>query len=114
MARTSPRLNRNARQLRRRLTEAEAVLWSALRGKQLACRYRRQAVVGGYIVDFACTKHRLIIECDGSQHFEDPADLARDGWFLEHGWTVLRFWNNEVLGDLDMVLGTVTAHCHRG
>ena len=112
MARTSPRLNHNARQLRSRLTEAETVLWSALRGKQLDCKYRRQVVIGGYIADFVCIRHRLIIECDGSQHFEHPSDVTRDRWFHDHGWTVLRFWNNEVLGDLDMVLRTVSGHCH--
>jgi very-short-patch-repair endonuclease len=63
--------------------------------------------MGPYIVDFACLRMRLVIEVDGGQHFENPEDMIRDRWLEEQGFRVLRFWNHEVLGNLDGVLEVI-------
>ena len=96
--------NVNARNLRRNLTDAERLLWQHLRFKQLGGRFRRQAPIGNYIVDFACFEKRLVIELDGGQHLEQEAsDGARTAWLESQGFQVLRFWNNEVSSELDSV-----------
>jgi very-short-patch-repair endonuclease len=70
--------NENARRLRREATDAERRLWSALRDRRLAgYRFRRQYPIGRYIADFACTRHRLIVEADGGQHDESETDRRR-------------------------------------
>ena len=99
----------NARSLRHDLTEAERVLWRRLRRQQfMAARFRRQVPIGPYIADFACLKSRLIIEIDGSQHVEAASYDARRDAFLEcEGFTVLRFWNNDVLARADSVMEAV-------
>ncbi|HLX52694.1 MAG TPA: endonuclease domain-containing protein, partial [Aquella sp.] len=98
----------NARQLRKNLTPAEIKLWQRLRRKQLAgLRFRRQVTIGKYIVDFICYEARLIIEIDGGQHNEDAIaqyDRYRDKWLEAQGYKVIRFWNNEVLGQIENVL----------
>ena len=101
-------VNDNARQLRREAAEAEQRLWSALRNRRLAgYRFRRQYPIGRYIVDFACTRHRLVVEADGSQHADSLADDVRTA-FLEHeGWRVLRFWNNDILARTDRVIEAI-------
>ena len=96
--------NRNARDLRRNMTDAERALWHRIRHKQLEIhRFRRQVPIGPYIVDFACLESHLIVEVDGGQHGTD-ADSARDEWLLARGYRVVRFWNNEVLENIDGVL----------
>ena len=105
-----PKRTGRARQLRRRMTEAEIVLWCELRRSQMHCRFHRQQPIGPFVVDFVCKRHRLIIEIDGSQHFESRYDAARTRWLEERGYTVMRFWNNEVLGHLEMVTSTIAAH----
>jgi len=99
-------LNR-ARQLRRAMTDAERRLWSVLRDHQLdGRRFRRQAPIGPYIVDFVCHEALLVVEVDGSQHGEQPGlahDTVRDGWLAARGYRVLRFWNNDVLSNIDGV-----------
>ncbi len=93
-----------ARDLRASMTDAERKLWIALRGKQLqGFRFRRQMPIGYWIVDFACPSHRLIVEVDGSQHQDSSCDARRDAYLAARGWRVLRFWNNEVLENLDGV-----------
>jgi very-short-patch-repair endonuclease len=87
-----------ARLLRRSATEAEQRLWAALRDRRLEkYKFRRQYPIGHYIVDFACTKHRLVVEVDGGQHADSAADPRRTAWLESRGWRVIRFWNNEVL-----------------
>ena len=100
---------RSARHLRKQLTDAERRLWYLLRRKQLAgFRFRRQAPIGRYIADFACFAERLIIEVDGGQHADAQAyDEARTAWLDSEGFRVLRFWNNDVLGNQEAVLQTI-------
>jgi len=98
-------MSERARQLRRNSTDAEIALWRLLRSADLAgVKFRRQQPIGPYIVDFVCFSHRLIIECDGGQHAESAADAVRDKWLSEQGFRVLRFWNNEILGNREGVV----------
>ena len=93
----------NARRLRRDQTLAETKLWLAYRSHQLEnIHFRRQHPVGNYIVDFCAPQAKLIIELDGSQHLEQQEYDAERTEFLEsRGYRVLRFWNNDVMDDLD-------------
>ena len=87
-----------AKRMRREPTEAEASLWSMLRGQRLGgLKFKRQEQLGNYIVDFVCFGSRLIVEADGSQHAEKESDTVRDGWLQAQGFRVLRFWNNDIL-----------------
>jgi very-short-patch-repair endonuclease len=95
------------------MTDAERLLWSRLRRRFLGTKFRRQLPVGRFIVDFACLGSNLVIEVDGGQHLESAADEARDRWLAENGFRVLRFWNHEVLGNLDGVLQTIAAEIER-
>src|SRR5690606_36977239 len=95
---------RHARALRRGTTDSERKLWSGLRGEQLGVKFRRQHPLGNYIADFACLDPKLVVELDGSQHLEQAEyDFARDRFFLEHGFDVLRFPTHEPLRNLDGV-----------
>ena len=98
------RLTTLAQKLRREPTEAQIRLWSHLRGKQLGVQFTREFQIGGYIADFACRRARLIIELDGGQHADSEADIERTHIIEAHGYTVIRFWNNEVLSNTDGVL----------
>jgi very-short-patch-repair endonuclease len=105
---------RFARQLRRTMTPAEQWLWHRLRGCRLAdCRFRRQHPLGPYVVDFACLERRLVIELDGSQHLEAPADARRDAWLRHQGYTVLRYWNHDVLDRTERVLAAIQAELEK-
>ena len=87
-----------AKRMRREPTEAEAKLWSMLRGARLGgLKFKRQEQLGNYIVDFVCFGEKLIVEADGSQHAESAGDAARDEWLKAQGFRVLRFWNNDIL-----------------
>jgi len=105
-----------ARQLRSNPTEAEKRLWSKLRLKQIGGhRFRRQAAIGPYIVDFICLARRLIIEVDGGQHDSRATqDDARTAWLERERFRVLRFWNNEVLGNIEGVYEVIVAHLTGG
>jgi len=100
-----PHLRRNARRMRRAMTEAELKLWNELRAHRLmGLGFRRQVPIGRYIVDFACPEHKLIVEVDGSQHAENLIrDQARTTYLEQQGWQVVRFWNDDVLSDIDNV-----------
>ncbi len=104
-----PLTTARARSLRSNMTDVEHKLWMALKGKQLAdCRFRRQHPIGAYIVDFACVERRLVIELDGGQHQnQDAYDEVRSECLNQQGWQVVRFWNNEVLNNLDGVLEVI-------
>ena len=96
----------NAKSLRSNQTQAEARLWYHLRAHRfLGLKFKRQKPVGRYIVDFVYWEHRLIIELDGGQHADQVAyDRQRDAWLRSQGYTVLRFWNNDVMQQLERVL----------
>ena len=95
-----------ANELRRNQTEAEKLLWYRLRGRRLSGhKFRRQLPIGPYIADFVCLSARVIVEVDGGQHAEQTAyDAARERYIRKAGFEVLRFWNNEVIENLDGVL----------
>ena len=108
MKRIPPRLLHNARALRAGMTDTEKALWQQLRKRNLAGhRFRRQHPLSGHIVDFVCLERKLIIEVDGGQHLESAADRRRDRQMRELGFRVLRFWNNEVLLNMDGVLEVI-------
>ena len=92
-----------ARKLRKDPTKAERYLWHILRSKGTGVKFRRQAIIGSYIVDFVCFEKKLIIEIDGGQHNQSKADSKRDEWLRGQGFNVIRFWNNEVIGNLEGV-----------
>ena len=98
-----------ARELRRRMTPAEARLWQALRGGQLSgLKFRRQQVIGGYIADFYCDTAGLVIEVDGPVHdAQMEFDQAREEAINLHGLRVLRFSNDHVMNRLAAVLVTI-------
>jgi very-short-patch-repair endonuclease len=72
-----------------------------------AHKFVRQEPIGRYVVDFVCREQRLVIEVDGGQHATDTRDAVRDKWLAEHRYRVLRFWNNDVLRNMDGVLETI-------
>jgi len=97
-----------ANQLRKAMTDAEHRLWHRLRGNQLGVKFRRQHPFENYILDFVCMDHQLIVEVDGSQHADDVAhDVARTERLKAGGFKVLRFWNNEVLNETDVVVQAI-------
>ena len=95
-----------ARQLRREATNVERRLWSRLRCSGFGVRFVRQHPIGPYIADFACRSLKLIVELDGSQHGGEQ-DRRRDAFMARRGYLVLRFWNSEILSNLDGVLETI-------
>ena len=96
----------NAKTLRANQTEAEQRLWYHLRAHRfMALKFKRQKPMGRFIVDFVCVERQLIIEIDGGQHAEQSEyDRHRDVWLRSQGYTVLRFWNHEVMHQLEGVL----------
>ena len=99
---------RIARRLRVNQTDAETVLWNRIRNRQIdGHKFVRQEPISGYVCDFVCRERRLVIEVDGGQHNESAADVIRDRRLTEDGYRVLRFWNNDVLGNTEGVLTTI-------
>jgi very-short-patch-repair endonuclease len=88
-----------ARQLRKSSTDAETALWQELRSRQLCGhQFKRQQPIGKLFVDFVCLESRLVVELDGGQHLELlEYDVARAAYLMDRGFTVIRFWNNQVL-----------------
>ncbi|MDD5465772.1 MAG: DUF559 domain-containing protein [Candidatus Omnitrophica bacterium] len=103
-------LTPNAKRLRNNPTEAEKYLWYMFRNKNLGVKFRRQTVIGKFIVDFVCFENKLIVEIDGGQHAQSEYDSARDQWLREQGFKILRFWNHDVLGKRDGVLQKIVEH----
>ena len=104
-------LKKRARYMRANPTDAERKLWFILRDMRLnELRWRRQPVIDDrYIVDFICFEYRLIVEADGSQHAESEADVERDAWLKAQGFTVLRFWNSDILTNMEGVVEAIIA-----
>jgi very-short-patch-repair endonuclease len=103
----------SARRLRAKATPTEILLWKRLRRIETAgTHFRRQVPIGPYIADFACLAARLVIELDGSQHNIDAnkvRDERRTRWLESEGYSVIRFWNNDLTGNMEGVLETVYA-----
>jgi very-short-patch-repair endonuclease len=97
-------LTKLSRKLRKNMTRAERLLWSRIRNRQIGVKFRRQQPLGNYIVDFVSFERRLIIEIDGGQHMDCPHDRKRDAYLEDCGFKMLRFWNNEILGNIEGVL----------
>jgi very-short-patch-repair endonuclease len=97
---------RRARRLRNDPTDAEKAMWRLLRANFLEARFRRQAPIRHYIVDFASHRSKLVIEVDGGQHSMD-ADGERDHTIMSEGYRILRFWNRDVLGNPDGVASVI-------
>ena len=100
-----------ARNLRREQTKAESVFWNAVRNRQFYdLKWRRQVPVGRYIADFLCESKKLIIELDGGQHATDDArryDKKRSQILQQYGYHVIRFWNDEILNNLNGILDSL-------
>ena len=102
------RLTAIAKQLRTKSTDAENLMWRHLRAKRLnGFKFRRQEPVGNFIADFICFEKRIVVEVDGGQHALRDSDFERDAWFRGQGFKVLRFWNNDVLGNTEGVLESI-------
>jgi very-short-patch-repair endonuclease len=102
---------RRARRLRNRMTKAETVLWTRLKGRSLyGWRFRRQHPIGPYIADFACRERMIVVEIDGATHAkadELQHDARRTAFMEERGWSVMRFWNREIYENLEGVVASV-------
>ena len=104
-----------AKNLREQSTDTEQRLWRHLRTKHIGgFKFRRQQPIGPYIVDFVCFEKKIIVELDGGQH-SLPAEMQNDSrrhhWFEVQGYEVLRFWDNEVLTNIQGVLEVIGANC---
>jgi very-short-patch-repair endonuclease len=106
-----------AKGLRKISTDVEQLLWSRLRaGRFEGMKFRRQHPIGQYIADFVCLERKLIIELDGGQHALPDGilkDRQRDAWLEKEGYTVIRFWDNEVLTNTSGVLEAISERLHR-
>jgi len=96
------------RTLRRNMTDAEKLLWWRLRGSRIkGHKFRRQHPFGDYILDFVCLEAKLVIEVDGGQHNESATDLVRDQVLENAGFRIMRFWNNQVLNEIESVVEAI-------
>jgi len=106
-------LRERAREMRANPTRAERRLWSMLRNRRMpAAKFRRQHAIAPYIVDFACIERWLIIEADGGQHADSKSDPRRDAYLRRLGFRVLRFWNDDVLGNSSGIFEAIAAALH--
>ena len=114
LTRIKPQAKHRSRRLRRDLTTAEQILWRALRQRQIGnYKFRRQYPIGNYVLDFVCLEAGLVIEVDGGQHQENTGyDQDRTLWLEQQGFRILRFWNNEVMSNLDAVLDVIWRELH--
>ncbi len=109
----SQELKARAKAMRSNMTPAESKLWYHLRRNNLAnFHFRRQQIIGSYIVDFYCHSANLVVELDGSGHLDQVAyDQKRDVTLPGLGLRVLRFYNSDVIEDIDKVLEVILEHC---
>ncbi|MGA0587555.1 endonuclease domain-containing protein [Dyella sp. KRB-257] len=104
-----------AKVLRKEMTEAERLLWRHLRVHRMCDqKFRRQQPIGPYIVDFVHFGARLIVEADGGQHNGSSSDAERDAWLRSQGFSVLRFWNDDILLNIEAVLEVVLKELAKG
>lgn len=99
-----------ARKLRKKMTDAEFKLWCHIRNNQLGVKFRRQFTIDDYIVDFCCLESRLVIEIDGGQHADSQTDISKDEYLRSQGFKMLRFWNTEVLQNVEGVLEVIKSN----
>ncbi len=102
-----------AKDLRKSMTDAERALWQRLKAKRLdGLKFRRQEQIGRFIADFVCFERRIIIEADGGQHaIEREKAEERTQWLDSQGFTVLRFWNNDILTNIEGVMEAIRSAC---
>lgn len=107
------RLKQLARNLRNNSTDVERLLWNRLKSSQIeGVKFRRQQVIEDYIVDFISFEKKVIIELDGGQHAETiEADKVRDSCLAMNGYKVLRFWDNEVIENIEGALEVIRTSC---
>ena len=105
---------KSAKILRQNSTDAERKLWSALRDRQLlGFKFVRQQPIGPYIADFACREADLIVELDGGQHAQSTKDEQRTEALAHHGYQVVRFWNHDVLTNVEGALQLIAEHLNK-
>lgn len=111
-----PESLRRARSLRRTMTDPERLLWSKLRNRRFSTfKFRRQVPLGPFIADFVCFTRKLIIELDGGQHtLRRKYDAQRTRWLAEHGFRVVRVWNNELTESAEAVDELIWRALHEG
>lgn len=109
----SVNLTQTAKELCRNSTDAEQLLWKLLKAKRLdGSKFRRQEQIGRFIVDFVCYERKVMVEADGGHHaLEKEKDEERTAWLNSLGFTMLRFWNNEILSDIEAVLEVIRRQC---
>ena len=107
-------LRDHAREMRHEPTPSERLLWGMLRRRPNGLKFRRQVPLGDYIVDFACLYPKIIVECDGGQHADSVYDAGRDDWLRAQGFEVLRFWNNDVVENVEAVVDAILRVSRRG
>ena len=114
LTRIRPLAKTHARQLRAAMTDAERRLWQSLRLRQFnGYKFRRQHPLGSYVVDFVCVEAKLVVEVDGGQHSErQDYDTSRTEWLRQRGFRVVRFWNHEVMTDIDAVQAVIWEALH--
>ena len=109
-SRRSPEKIARARELRQGDNQAEATLWNELKAKRLGgYKFVRQMPIGSYFADFSCRSAKLVVELDGSQHAENSYDRRRDEFMRNEGFSVLRFWNADILKNPRSVCETILA-----
>jgi len=112
--RSNSKTMHRAGELRKEPTPAERKLWAYLRGDNLqGVNFRRQHALGNYIVDFVSIKRKLVIELDGSQHLEqEEYDTERTKFLRSMGYTVIRFWNHQIMNEMDNVIKAIEFALH--
>lgn len=108
------KLKKRSRDLRQNSTPAEVILWTQLRNRRLdGLKFRRQHVVGPFVVDFYCPEVAVVVELDGETHVgKEQVDEDRERWLTKQGLRVIRFWNDHIYEELDWVLEAIWNVCH--
>ena len=111
--RTTAGVQEQAKELRQKMTPTEKMLWERLRNRQLGgLKFRRQHPLGPFVADFYCAEKRLVVEIDGSIHLKQgEMDASRTGQFEAFGYRLIRFWNDEVIKDIEGVLERILDAC---